>query len=68
MWTKPGRTLGGGVLQKQQYDVFSEKDYNLVKDWWDTTTTISPNKKDVKKNKISTKIFELHATHYLHES
>jgi hypothetical protein len=43
-------------------------DYNLVKDWWDTTTTISPNKKDVKKNKISTKIFELHATHYLHES
>jgi hypothetical protein len=39
--------------------VLDEKeDYNLIKDWWDTTTTISPNRKDVKRKKINAKTFE----------
>jgi hypothetical protein len=48
--------------------VLNEKDCNLIQDWWDTTTTTSPNRKDVKRKRISAKTFEQHATHYLQES
>jgi hypothetical protein len=57
--------IWGGFPPKRQCDVFNEKDCNLIKDQWDTTTTISPNRKDVKRKRINTKTFEQHAIHYL---
>jgi hypothetical protein len=39
--------------------VLDEKDYNyFIKNWWDITTTISLNGKDVKRKRISAKTFE----------
>ncbi len=49
--------------------MLDEKDYNyFIKNWWDIKTTISLNRKDVKRRKNNTKTFEQHATHYLQES
>jgi len=60
---------GGGLLRKQWCDVLDEKYYNyIIKNWWDITTTISLNRKDVKRKIISAKTFEQHAPHYLQES
>jgi hypothetical protein len=29
--------------------MLDERDYDLIKKWWEIATTISPNKKDVKR-------------------
>jgi hypothetical protein len=45
--------------------VIDEKDCESIMRWWDIATTISPNRKDIKKRRISTKTFEEHPTHYI---
>jgi hypothetical protein len=62
------KNIWGGLLQKRWCDVLHEQDCNLITKWWDTTFTISPNIKDVKRRRIGVKTFEQHATHYLQES
>jgi hypothetical protein len=41
---------------------------NLVKDWWEKETTISPQMKDVVRRHIVTKLYEAHLAHYLQMS
>jgi hypothetical protein len=41
---------------------------NVVKDWWEKETTISPEMKDVVRRHIATKLYETHPTHYLQMS
>jgi DNA polymerase sigma len=57
-----------GLPRKWHCDVIDEKDSELIMRWWDTATTISPNKHDIKRRQISMKTFEEHLIHYLQES
>jgi hypothetical protein len=48
--------------------MMNERDCEVVLKWWETTITISPIHKDVKRMHISAKVFEKHPTHYLQKS
>jgi hypothetical protein len=58
----------GGLPRKCQCDVVNDEDQELIMKWWETSMVVSPNQKDVKRQRIVPKIFEQHATHYLQES
>jgi hypothetical protein len=57
--------IWGGLPRKWHYHVIDEKDHELIMIWWDTATTISPNRKDIKRKQIFSKTFEEHPIHYL---
>jgi hypothetical protein len=59
--------LWGGLFWKCRCDMISEGDWEVVLKWWETSTTISPIQKDVKRKHISAKVFDKHPTHYLQE-
>lgn len=60
--------IWGSLPKKHQCDVVNDEDRELIMKWWETSTTISTNQKDVKRRRIAPKTFEQHATHYLQES
>jgi hypothetical protein len=41
---------------------------NLVKNWWENDTNVSPNMQDIIKKHIVTNFYEVHPTHYLQVS
>jgi DNA polymerase sigma len=49
-------------------DTLNEEKKSLILNWWETTTTISPNTKDVKRRQIVVNTIENPPTHYLQES
>ncbi len=63
-----GENFWGGLPQKHHSHALGEGDLQLVLDFWDTTTTISPIRKDGKCHHIGVKTFEDHPTHYLQET
>ena len=60
-----GENLWAGGDRKRRSDCLSAEDRSAVSGWWETETTVSPNKKDVKRRRIGVKDYETHATHYL---
>ena len=54
--------------RKQRSDELSAEDRTSVYSWWETETTVSSNKRDVKRRRIGVKDHETHATHYLQVS
>ncbi len=60
--------LWGVLLQKHHCDIISEGNHETILKWWETTTTISPIKKDVKRRCINAKVFYKHPPSYLQES
>jgi hypothetical protein len=38
---------------------------NLMKNWWENETIVSPNMKDIIEKRIAAKLYEVHPTHYL---
>jgi len=52
----------------RQCDTLNEEKKSLILNWWETTTTISPNTKDVKRRRIVVNTIENPPTHYLQES
>ena len=63
-----GENLWAGGDRKRRRDALSAEDQSTVCGWWETETTVSPNKKDVKRRRIGVKEHETHATHYLQTS
>ncbi len=63
-----GENIWGGLPHKQHFDALNETDHQLVLDFWNTTTTISPIQKHVKRQCIGMKTWEVHPNHYLHET
>ena len=63
-----GENLWAGGNRKRRSDALSAEDQSSVCGWWETETTVSPNKKDVKRRRIGPKEHETHATHYLQTS
>jgi hypothetical protein len=57
-----------GMFRKRWSDTLNEENKSLILNWWETTTTISPITKDVKKRRIAINTFKSHPTHYLQES
>ncbi len=60
--------LWGGLPKKHRCDVVNDEDRELIMKWWETSTIVSPNQKDKKRQRTVPKTFEQHATHYLQES
>jgi hypothetical protein len=58
----------GGLPWKCHSNVLGEGDLQLVLNFWDITTTISPIKKDVKCHHVGVKTFEDRPIHYLQET
>jgi hypothetical protein len=58
----------GGLQHKQHYDALNEADHQLVLNFWNIATTISPIQKDVKQQHIRMKTWEVHPTHYLQKT
>ncbi len=46
----------------------NDEDHELIMKWWETTIVVSPNQKDVKRQRIAPKTFKQQVTHYLQES
>ena len=63
-----GENLWAGGDRKRRSDALSQEDQSAVCSWWETETTVSPNKRDVKRRRIGVKEHETHATHYLQVS
>jgi len=63
-----GENIWGGLPRKCQRDVMNDEDWELIVKWWETSMIVSPNQKDVKRQRIIPKTFEQHVTHYLQES
>ena len=63
-----GENLWAGGDRKRRSDCLSAEDRSAVCGWWETETTVSPNKRDVKRRRIGIKDYETHATHYLQVS
>ena len=63
-----GENLWAGGDRKRRSDALSAEDHTSVCSWWETETTVSPNKRDVKRRRIGVKEHDTHATHYLHVS
>ena len=63
-----GENLWAGGDRKRRSDALSPEDQTAVCNWWETETTVSPNKRDVKRRRIGAKEHETHATHYLQTS
>lgn len=63
-----GENIWGGLPCKQHFNAFDEAYHQLILDFLDTTTTISPIWKDVKWQCIKVKTWEVHPTHYLQET
>lgn len=49
-------------------NALSQHYVEVVVDWWTSKTTVSPNRKDIVKLKVSTKQFEVHPMHFLQVS
>jgi hypothetical protein len=49
-----GENIWGSLPRKHQCDVVNDEN----QEWWETFTTISPNQKDVKRQRIAPKTFE----------
>ncbi len=60
--------IWGGLPRKQRYDVLGEGDHELILEFWNMATTISPITKDVKRWCPWPNTWEKHPTHYLQES
>ena len=63
-----GECLWGGLPRKRRCDVLDEATVQAVVNWWETSSIVSPNQKDVKRRRIGVKLFDKHPTHYLQES
>ena len=63
-----GENLWAGGDRKRRSDALSAEDHTSVCSWWETETTVSPNKRDIKRRRIGVKDHETHATHYLQVS
>ena len=63
-----GECLWGGLPRKRRCDVLDEATVQAVVNWWETSSIVSPNQKDVKRRCIGVKLFDKHPTHYLQES
>ena len=63
-----GENLWAGGERKRRSDALTPEVRGAVCSWWETETTVSPNKKDVKRRRISAKEHDTHATHYLQVS
>lgn len=63
-----GECLWGGLPRKRRCDVLDEATVHAVVNWWETSSIVSPNQKDVKRRRIGVKVFDKHPTHYLQES
>lgn len=63
-----GENLWAGGARKRRRDALSAEETSAVCSWWETETTVSPNKKDVKRRRTGVKEHETHATHYLQVS
>ncbi len=60
-----GDDFWGGLPKKQWCDMLDEGEQNLIPKRWETTTTVFPNRKDVKRRKLGVKSWEMYPTHYL---
>jgi hypothetical protein len=60
--------IWGGLPQKWHLDIVGEANHELILNFWDTSTTISPNRKDLKWRRIGVKTWEKPPTHYLQET
>jgi len=63
-----GDNIWGGLPQKWCSNIAGEVDHELILNFCDTSTTISPNCKDLKWRHIGVKTWEEHPTHYLQET
>ena len=63
-----GENLWAGGDRKRRSDALSVQAHDSVCTWWETETTVSPNKKDIKRRRTGPKEHETHATHYLQVS
>ena len=63
-----GENLWAGGNRKRRSDALTTEETGAICTWWETETTVSPNKKDVKRRRIGVKECETHATHYLQVS
>ncbi len=63
-----GDNIWGGLPQKQCSNIVGEIDHELILNFCDTSTTISPNRKDLKWWHIGVKTWEEYSTHYLQET
>jgi isochorismate hydrolase len=48
--------IWGGLCKKCQCDVVNDEDRELIMKWWETSLVVSPNQKDVKRQRIVPKI------------
>lgn len=51
--------------RRERSDTISEATKSLVISWWTKETTISPNRKDIRRRLRGVKDYEEHVTHYL---
>jgi hypothetical protein len=63
-----GDNIWKRLPQRQHSDSLGEGDHQLILKFWDTSTTISPIKKDVKRNRMGVNTWEEHPIHYLQET
>lgn len=63
-----GENLWDGGGRKRRSDALTAEETDAVCSWWETETTVSPNKRDVKRRRTGVKEHETHATHYLQVS
>jgi hypothetical protein len=42
MWMKQEKICGGGLTRKRRCDIINEGGCEVILEWWETTTTISP--------------------------
>ncbi len=63
-----GDNILGWLPQKWHLDIVGEANHELILNFWDTSTIISPNRKDLKWQRIGVKTWEKHPTHYLQGS
>lgn len=63
-----GENLWAGGDRKRRSDALTAEETSAVCSWWETETTVSPNKRDVKRRRVGVKEHETHATHYLQVS
>ncbi len=55
-------------IQKQWVDYLDEITISYMIDWWRSEARINPNRIDVTRKHIATKVYEKHATHLLLET
>ncbi len=58
----------GSLARKQKVDIIDKATISHVMDWWRSETKVNPNRSDVTRKRIDTKVYEEHATHLLLET